>query len=232
MAPSASDLPGLIRLHAAPERFPFLALTPDRLELRWPQQAMHPLYVDFNDRQVISRVHAGSRDPLARAIGLHRKPRQTVLDATCGIGRDSATLLGYGCRVRACERSPALLALLRDGLRRARESLPASRWLANWAGLHAGDATAQLVKGEFCIVDTIYLDPMFDAPRRRALPGREMQYLRATVGPDLDAAELLAAARASAARVVLKRHPRQPSIAPPSFSVASRQVCFDVYLNK
>lgn len=231
LATPCSDGPGLELLQAPAERLPFLALTPERLELRLPERGMRPLYVDFNDRMVTSRVQTGRRDPLIRALGLHRRPGQTVVDATCGLAQDSATLLGHGCTIHACERSLALLALLRDGVLRARKTPPAADWLARWGGLYPGDAATRLARGEFSAADAVYLDPMFDAPRRHALPGRGMQYLRAIVGPDVDAGHLLAAARAAVPRVVLKRHPRQPPLARPDFSVDSRRVCFDVYLN-
>lgn len=230
LAAPTGDHPGFHRL-SEPTNQPFLALTADRLELRWPAAAMHPLFVDFNDRTIIKRVRAGRRTPLARALGLRRAPNQTILDATCGLGRDSAVLLGLGCRIHACERSHTLLVLLRDALWRARRASPAGDWLSNWNGLYTGDATARIAAGEFPDATTIYLDPMFQAPRRRALPAREMQYLQALIGPDPDAEKLLTTAQASAAeRVVLKRHPRQPPLQPPDYTVDSRQVCFDVYL--
>lgn len=230
LAAPTAVCPGLALLSEPPANHPFLALTPERLELRLPAGGMHPLFVDFNESVVQRRVHAGRRDQMARALGLHRRPCQTILDATCGIGRDSAVLLGLGCTVSACERSPVMHALLRDGLRRARDAPPACEWLANWKGLEAADAAARLAAGAYPGVEAIYLDPMFRAPQRRALPGREMQMLHAAVGPDIDADELLAAARASgASRTVVKRHPRQLPLAPPDYSVDGRRVCFDVY---
>lgn len=228
LATSTADRPGLTLLDAAEQARPFLALTDQRLELRWPAGGMHPLYVDFDDPVVGRRIHAGRRDPLARALGLHRKPNQTVVDATCGLGRDSALLLGRGCTIHACERSEVLFALLRDGVRRARLLDKPGEW---W-GPYAGDAASRLAADEFPDADAIYLDPMFDAPRRRALPGRDMQYLQAAVGADMDAGDLLATARAAAAeKVVVKRHPRQAPLSSPDYSVNARQVCFDVYLH-
>lgn len=210
---------------------PYLALTSERLELRWPDSGMHPLYIDFNDPAVHSRIRSGRRDPLARALGIHKRHHQSVFDATCGLGRDSALLLGLGCHLKACERSPVLALLLQDGVRRARNVPPTCDWFENWQGLWQEDAVALMTKDEWPRCNAIYLDPMFRAPRRRALPGRDMQYLQTVVGPDQDIHELLTTARqAEADRVVLKRHPRQPQIIEPNYSVKTRQVCFDVYL--
>ena len=79
----------------------------------------------------------------------------------------------------------------------------------------------------------VYLDPMYPPPRRSsALPKRALQVLRQLVGDSSDAAELLAAARSRAARVVVKRPHRAPPLAPgTSHALASKLVRFDVYVN-
>src|SRR5699024_10273062 len=122
------------------------------------------------------RIVAGKRQPLARALGLHRRGGLRVLDATCGLGRDSAVLAGLGCRITAIERHPALHALLADALRRAHMQEPPGH--DNWRALHCADALAWLQeRGQAADHDVIYLDPMFDSSRRKARPQRALQWL-------------------------------------------------------
>lgn len=203
-----------------PAQAPYLACTAERLELR--QAGLLPLFVDFHGAEVKRRLRAGRRSPLARALGLHRRPDTSVLDATCGLGRDAAVLLGLDCRVAGIERSPLLHAMLQDGLERAAP-------LPGWGGLIGADAVDWLDAQSAPVADAIYLDPMF-AGHGKALPKKAMQLLRQVVGADPDAPALLAAARrAAAARVVVKRHPRGRPLAPPDYSISGQRAAFDVY---
>jgi 16S rRNA (guanine1516-N2)-methyltransferase len=72
-------------------------------------------------------------------------------------------------------------------------------------------------------------------PKRRAsaLPRKEVQVLRAAVGDDPDAGDLLAAARRAARmRTVVKRADDAPVLGgPPSLAAEGRTVRFDVYLS-
>lgn len=179
--------------------------------------------------EIERRLRDGRRSALARALGLHRRSGQSVFDATCGLGRDTAVLLGLGCEVRAAERHPVMRVLIEDAVRRAQRERPAR--LRGWRGLIAGDAAAWLAGQAAPVADVVYLDPMFDDQGRRALPKRAMQVLAAVVGEDADVAALFAAARPKAGRrLVVKRHGRAPVLAPPDAQVTARGARFDIYM--
>ena len=201
-----------------------LVASTDRLELRdAARPATRPIWVDLSSRDIAKRLRAGKRGQLARAIGLARRPGLSVFDATCGLARDSAVLLGLGCTVQACERHPVLQALIEDGFARAGAQL-------GWRGLVQADAATWLAQQAQAVADVVYLDPMFGGDRS-ALPKWEMQALHELAGNDEDAGALLDNARQRARpRVVVKRHPRGPSLAPPDLQVLGKRARFDVYL--
>ncbi len=198
----------------------------DRLELRPPGE---------EERRGIRAVfppdaHAGSgRSPLGRAFG---KRILRILDPTAGLGADAYRLAAAGYRVRAVERHPALHALLVSG------------WAADRALGRVPSEIAERLefvhaegRDEITRIDSpdvgVYLDPMYPRWRRsKALPKRELQVLRRLLGEETDAAELLDAARARAARVVVKRPRRAPPLRPDvDFVLSTKLVRLDVYTN-
>lgn len=184
------------------------------------------LRVDFTAEELQRYRSGGSgRNPLRRAIG--PAPRR-VVDATAGLGRDSVHFVMLGYQVDAIERHPIVSALAQDGILRAKASrlLPANnpRW-------HTGDARL-LLPALNAPADTVYIDPMFPAKRKKSAAVRkEMRLLRALVADDQDAAELLTIARACATdRVVVKRPDDAPPLAPnPTASYHGKLVRYDVY---
>lgn len=183
-----------------------------------------PVAVDFGGLGRSGRTGGRARPLLCRALGLDRGVR-TVVDATAGLGRDAFTLASWGAEVVLVERNPILHALLADGLRRAID-LPAAARMK----LVRGDALSFL--GEAEAPDAVFLDPMFEDRGKAALPGWELQVLRALLGPGEDAiAALLDAARAVATkRVVVKRpaHGRIPGRKPDA-SYAGGRVRYEVF---
>jgi len=169
---------------------------------------------------------------LLRAIG----EATCVIDATAGLGVDAWTLACAGRRVIAIERSPIAAQLLSDALDHARDAWPEA---AARFEIRQGDARTLLPTATAALraggrhAMAICLDPMFPPKRREsALPSKSMQFLASIAGDDADAAELLAVARAcGAARVVVKRPPHAPTLAPgPAYSIESKLLRFDVYL--
>jgi 16S rRNA (guanine1516-N2)-methyltransferase len=168
---------------------------------------------------------ARKTDALPRALGMPRRPTPpTVVDATAGLCRDAMVLARLGCQVTAIERIPALAmlaaALLEGselGTRLTIQTGDAEVWLA---GLSPEQAPA-----------VVYLDPMF-AEGGKAQVKKDMQICRALAGPPDDLTGLFAVAKSVATeRVVVKRHPDLPPLAPGvSFTVDGERVRFDVYL--
>jgi len=206
-----------------------LVVTPAHLELRNNREPqVGPVCVDFShlDLRPYS-PNLSRRQPLARALG---KKARTVVDATAGYCQDALLFALMGYRTTAIERSPVVSALARDGLRR----------LTVRAGITL-DKRLRLIEGDGRVLlpsitpppEVIYLDPMFPPKRKKsAAVKKEMRLLRALVGDDSDAHELLEISRRVALdRVVVKRPDDAPPLAPdPSMSLAGKLVRYDVYL--
>jgi 16S rRNA (guanine1516-N2)-methyltransferase len=190
------------------------------------------LCIDLLDGSVERRAAGGRKSPLAKAIGLRRHPDSSVLDTTCGLGRDSATLAALGCAVTSLERHPVLFALLQDALERARNTNTPPAWLAYWrTNIHA-DAIRWLERKVMApAFDVIYIDPMFESARRKARPQKALAWLGELVGGDTDVAELLLRARERAGRqVVVKQHARSAPLARADRTVEGKAIRFDIYL--
>lgn len=185
------------------------------------------------------RYGGGRRQPLARAVGLKGGASPVIVDATAGLGRDAFVLACLGASVILIERSPALSALLEDGLNRASSAHEVSSIINEQIKLINTDAIEWLSSyGTQQQPDVVYMDPMYPHRNKSALVKKEMRYLREIVGDDEDASQLLHAALACAKRrVVVKR----PSTAPimtgtllnrrePDTRVESKNTRYDIYL--
>lgn len=219
-----------------------LAFTGQRLELRQVSvgdggnPAPGPVYAEFIKGPLAYRRRQGThRQPLARAIGLKADFRPLVIDATAGLGRDGFVLACLGCQVHLIERSPVIAALLADGLQRAAAD-PFTREIIQrrLALLSVADSTEVLKHLQNDKTQTvIYLDPMYPHRTKSSLVKKEMRQLRAIVGDDRDAADLLQSALAyEAKRVVVKRPLLAPCLAGPTpdMNIKSKKNRFDVYL--
>jgi 16S rRNA (guanine1516-N2)-methyltransferase len=190
------------------------------------------LCLDLLDGSVERRAAGGRKSLLAKAIGLPRHPDSSVLDTTCGLGRDSATLAALGATVASLERHPVLFALVEDARERARTSEKPPAWLAHWQTNTQADAIAWLAaRAPQPLFDVIYIDPMFESTRRKAKPQKALAWLGELVGGDTDVAKLLEQARQRARRqVVVKQHARSAPLATPDRSVEGKAIRFDIYL--
>jgi 16S rRNA (guanine1516-N2)-methyltransferase len=188
------------------------------------------IQADWLSVDVKRRIAAGRKQTLARAIGLHKKPDLSLLDATAGLGRDGYTLAALGATVTLAERQPLIIALLRDAHRRALgDSSQAA--IASRIEIVEAEAAELLLGGRRW--DSVYLDPMYPEDGKSALPSKEMQILRDLNDGDDDADALLQPALECARlRVVVKRPSHAPWLSgrEPSLSLGSTQVRFDVYL--
>ncbi|MES1927637.1 16S rRNA (guanine1516-G2)-methyltransferase RsmJ [Salinisphaera dokdonensis CL-ES53] len=190
------------------------------------------LCLDLLDGNVERRAAGGRKSPLAKAIGLRRHPDSSVLDTTCGLGRDAATLAALGCTATTLERHPVLFALVEDARERAAQIEVRPHWLANWSANIRADAINWLAQQSAQPgFDVIYIDPMFESTRRKARPQKALAWLGELVGGDTDVGELLDLALARAGRqVVVKQHARSKPLAPPDRSVEGKAIRFDIFL--
>jgi len=209
-----------------------VVVTDGGLELRETgRRAAGGVRAEFGESGASGRrlVTASRRQPLARAVGL-KKGAPSVVDATAGLGRDAMVLAALGCTVIAVERSKILGALLRDGLERAAATTGSHPFT-----LVLGDAVDVLSRlADRSAPDVVYVDPMYPASGKTALPKKEMRILRRLVGDDGDAGALLEAARRVAReRVVVKRTPRAEPLAPGvAMSYEGKLVRYDVYVRQ
>lgn len=167
--------------------------------------------------ELLDRPRPG-RDLLRRAVTSGAKaPDELIVDATAGLGADSFHLAATGVSLTLVEREPAVAALLRDALYRARSGAygEAAREAAGRLHLVEGDARDYLaeLKRAGTPPSVVYLDPMYPKSGKAALPGKGMALLRGAGVDDEDAAALLAAAQRTATRrVVVKRARRAPAV--------------------
>ena len=191
-----------------------------------------PLRIDWSSPEQRSRIHAGRRQPIARAAGLHLIRDARVLDATGGLGRDAFTLAALGAQVTLVERQPLVVELLRDAQRRVRLlDDPTLVGAADRLRIIGSDALdVGHGQGPF---DAVYLDPMYPDDGKSALPQKEMQMLRDLAGDDLDADRLLTHALTLAPRVAVKRPLKAPALAGarPNAVLEGTQARFDLYLS-
>ena len=220
---------------AGPAADVLLVVTDDQLEVRdLASPSLGSVSVDFVKGRAgyRRRVAGGQRHLLARAIGLRGDPL-TVVDATAGLGRDAFILACLGCDVVAVERSPILGALIEDALRRACErgsgELDEVVRRFRWVVADARDYLKSLAETKR--PDVVYLDPMYPPRGKSALAKKESRICGRLAGGDEDEAELLSIARGIARRrVVVKRHPRSPTLGDaPSGHVQGKSVRFDIY---
>jgi len=232
LIPQAQALATRLGLNLAPEAAELLlVLTPERLELREANSRTGPVLVDFSAQRAVSR-RSGPRLEVARAVGVKRGHRPTVLDATAGLGQDAFALAAIGCRVTMIERHPVVAALLADGLARAQRD-PELAMVAARLQLIVGDALELMHQPATPRPEAVLLDPMYPHRSKQALPKKELRLFRRLVGDDLDADALLDAALALATRRVAVKRPRHaPPLAgrQPGAVILGKTTRFDLYL--
>ena len=233
-ATSLADELGLPPPAFSPEKVPFyLAYNQNRLELITTASG-YKSSVDFLSAQFQYRLRTNRsiNQHLLKAVGIKQGVRPTLCDVTAGYGIDGFYLASFGCKVTMIERSPAVWALLRDGLLRAAGDSRTAPIVKNNISLLCGDAKDVLTL-QNCRYDTIYLDPMYPHRRKSALNKQKMRVLTSLVGDDGDQTRLFEAARNYAAkRIVVKRPLRSPFIGKrsPSYQIKAQSSRYDVYL--
>ncbi|MFA5959390.1 MAG: class I SAM-dependent methyltransferase [Tatlockia sp.] len=200
-----------------------LCLTSERLVLK--VDSFSPLFADFSSKTWQKRRDAGKKQGLVRAC--KPKPGLRILDATAGWGRDAAVLASFGAEVLMLEREPIMAALLRDALNRQDERAKANLKLQ----LCEMDACSYLnALTPDLYPDVIYIDPMHPERQKSALVKKDMQVLKALLGPDENPLGLLELALTRALQRVVVKWPQQAApLMPSAFSMPGKVVRFDVY---
>lgn len=136
------------------------------------------------------------RDPLSKAIGLHKKEDLKVLDMTAGLGKDALWLAHCGAKVTLIERHPVLAFLL------AQAAQAISDNPMQVVHTSAEAFLASVNEGDF---DVAYYDPMFDPRKKSALVKKDMQILQALHGEEGADPALITQALNKIPKVVVKR---------------------------
>lgn len=209
------------------------------LMLRDCAAAFSPIFIDFSSGKYQHRrlQGGGKGQAIAKAIGLHKFPKPTVLDATAGLGRDAFVLASLGCTVTLLERHPIIYALLYDAWQRLQQSEAlALQTIAQRMTVYYQNAWVyldQLAQTNQAMPDVIYLDPMFPERKKSAQVKKEMQCFHQLVGQDHDSELLLAKAiQLAKRRIVVKRPRLAESLAnkSPAFAITGKSTRYDVYL--
>lgn len=145
----------------------------------------------------------------------------TILDPFAGFGLDGLLLAHLDHRLTFVEKHPAIWLLLTEF----------AEDLGLEVAAHCDDAM-RFMQETTESWDVVFLDPMFPARRKKALPNLGLQHLRSLAGGediDLPACLDLAKQRANL-RVVFKRRLKDPIIGKPSHQLKGQAVRFDVYV--
>lgn len=222
-----SDTPS----HSATKHWPYtLQWVDDQLTLRdhAPKRAVD-INIDFTAGRTLHRLKfgGGHGQPLARAVKSRDQP--IICDATAGFGKDAFVFASLGCEVVLLEQSTVVHALLHDALLRAVQN-PETKKIAE--RMHLYHAESNLMPDNWQhprMPQVIYLDPMYPDNKRAAK--KEIQTLRDLLDTEQDEAKLLNAARASAARVVVKRPRKAAPLAniTPVGNISSPNTRYDIY---
>ncbi len=171
----------------------------------------------------------GSRQALAKAVGLKPHYRPFVLDATGGFGVDSCILAELGCTVLILERHPFMAQLLQQALTRLTPPLQQPLYVLQKESITYLKHEARYITPPH----VIYLDPMFPPGKKNALNKQPLRLLKTLVGEDNDAKELFYAAyNVATHRVVVKRPRHAPLITEktPSYTILGKSNRYDIYL--
>lgn len=190
-----------------------------------------PLSINFEEGHLGFRLAHGRarQEALVKAVlGKYAAHNTQVLDATAGLGRDSALLAASGCQVIMLERDSVLHALLQDAL--ARASLLPFVQRMQLVNANAVDYLTSAQAG----FDVVYLDPMFADHSSKAQVKKELAWMRdlLAVPSQQEEQQLLQLARQVAKRrVVVKRAAKAPCLGGvvPTASSKGKAIRFDIY---
>jgi len=216
-----------------------LYLSENRLELRalaaGQGTGYGPVFVDFiaGKAQYRRKYGGGSKQLIARAVGIKKGMAPRILDATAGFAQDAFVFACLGCQVTLVERSAVIAALLDDAIKRAAAHAEVGKLVRDNFYLEHAEATHFMCNlNEKDRPDVIFLDPMFPEKSSSALVKKEMRVFREIVGIDADADELLPIALTKARNRVVVKRPEYASWLNgmrPSVEMKSKKHRYDVY---
>lgn len=194
------------------------------------------IQVDFISGALAHREKfgGGKGQAIAKAIGLHKFDRPTVIDASAGLARDAFVLATLGCQLTLVEQSPILFCLLKDGIERALSASDNTHPVNNFCNLVYANTRLYLEHMDIdSRPDVIYFDPMYPERKKSALVKKDMQILHKLIGANEDETELLETALQYAKRRVAVKRPihAEPLVGiKPTMAITSKKTRYDVYV--
>jgi len=221
-----------------PERGLYLHFNAQGLRLCQLVEGLKPVSVqaDFIAGKTGFRLQqsVGRHQPIAKAVGAHKKLPLHIIDLTAGLGRDAMVLAMIGCHVTLFERHPVIAVLLQDALQRAESDYRLATVIEQNIDFHQADALPWLLANITQLErPVVYYDPMFPKREKSSLVKKEMQMFQHLVGDDEDVAETFAALmQLEVSRIVVKRPRLAPlvSAGAPSHQIISKTTRWDIYL--
>ena len=209
------------------------------------QPDLPPLSIDYVSGRTAHRLKQTRHNklPLAKACGLTKGRRPSIIDATAGFALDGLLLAAMGSKVTLLEQHPLIFTLVADALQRAARAELA--WLEtilqNIEHVHTNSAeylqshTSENHTLESKICDVVYLDPMYPERDKAASAQvkKGMQILRSLPDCYTNTQALFEAAMVAAKqRVVVKRPSWAETITSlkPDLMVSMPNHHFDIYL--
>lgn len=197
------------------ENLPTLHITRNQVYLSWGDSQRLMFHPSMALLRLLNLRH-GQPDRFLEATGL--QPGDTLLDLTLGLASDAlvgAWAVGSCGHVIGIEKSPALCAIIRDGLASlTSQSVPKvsnPEKQASWMALIECSSRIQVIWNDHLTylrtlpndsVDVIYCDPMFDRTREQSSSIQPLHFW-AEHG-ELTAETLLEARRVARKRIVIK----------------------------
>ncbi len=198
------------------------------------------VHIDFLSGNLAHRKQfgGGRGQSIAKAIGLKQGTKPpVVLDATAGLAKDAYVLACLGCPVTLLERSPVIVELIKDAIKRAKEDEHFQLILKTGFNVIEKNSIEYLTQlfesSKKNHPDVIYLDPMYPDRKKSASVKKNMQILQSLLGKDEDTQQLLEIALKTAKkRVVVKRPKGAESLTyvKPTYLVESKKTRYDVYI--
>lgn len=168
-----------------------------------------------SDREVLS-----GKSPLVKSLGLSQSNTvDGVIDATLGLGKDTAHLLTFGAKVMAFERVAEVFFLARAS--QVLEDFFPERLLLSFGSVKENPENLP-----------IYFDPMFDdGSKRKAKAHKGMSAFHLLVGGDDDAAQEGMRLRNMTSRLVVKRPSKKKALLDNlNSSWKGKAISYDLYL--
>lgn len=183
--------------------------------------------LSFLDPKLINRIERSPREKDLMRDALGKQKNLRILDATAGFCRDSLRMAYWGHIVTACERDSTLSQMLLKAYEEAKTDAFYTAWIARLT-LHPESTESYLSKNPNAVFDIVVIDAMFPDEKRKGLPRKDLQEIKALVEDDSDNAEELLrfcygfAWKEKPKKFLVKRPLKAPSLA---FKKASHEFC-------